>query len=297
MRVSLCIPTLNAASVWRELSSGISKQTQSIDCVLVIDSESADETDDLAIGDGFRVVTIARKEFRHGSTRQQGVEFLDDSDVIVFLTQDAVLASSGAVAQLVSRFSDPKVGAVYGRQLPRKEAGLIEAHARTFNYPSESAVRTRESVATLGLRAIFFSNSFSAYRRVALQSIGGFARDVTFGEDTIVAAQLLLGGWTIAYAADAEVFHSHGYTIAEEYKRYEEIGNLHASHPWLRDNFGHAGGEGVRFVQSQITMLLRQAPWLVPAALLRIGCKFIGYRTGLMRGAKAMPSNHFVDAE
>jgi len=70
-----------------------------------------------------------------------------------------------------------------------------------------------------GFKAIFFSNSFGAYRRKALEEVGGFPKDVNFGEDTVVAGHLLLAGWKIAYAADAEVYHSHSYSICEEFQR------------------------------------------------------------------------------
>jgi len=203
--------------------------------------------------------------------------------VIVFLTQDAILASSEAIARLVSRFDDPRVGAVYGRQLPRRGAGPIEAHARLFNYPGESEMRTLEDVPRLGFKTIFFSNSFGAYRRSALMEVGGFLKESDFGEDTIAAAHLLLAGWKIAYAADAQVYHSHAYSVGEEYRRYVQIGRFHAAQPWLIERFGAVGGEGMRFMRSQLRMLSQEAPVQIPGAVVRAASKWIGYRVGLRK--------------
>ncbi|MFE0678513.1 hypothetical protein ACFW26_34910, partial [Streptomyces sp. NPDC058867] len=46
------------------------------------------------------------------------------------------------------------------------------------------------------------------------------------------------------------VHHSHSYSIGEEFRRYFDVGVMHARAPWLLDRFGKAEGEGKRFVQS-----------------------------------------------
>jgi rhamnosyltransferase len=283
MNFSVCIPTLNASGQWREFEIALRAQSVQPKQVIIIDSESTDGTADRAKQIGFCVERIKRNDFGHGKTRQFAISMVPKSDVIVYMTQDAVLASSNAFATLLRPFEDATVGAVYGRQLPRREAGLIEAHARYFNYPETSAIRSLQDVKQYGIKTAFFSDSFGAYRQSALQQVGCFP-NVDFSEDMLVAARLLLAGWKIAYAADAAVYHSHTFTIAEEYKRYIQIGKIHGSNQWLLEKFGCANGEGFRFVRSQMKMLMLKAPWLIPAALLRIGYKFIGYKIGLRKG-------------
>ena len=180
----------------------------------------------------------------------------------------------------MAAFNDSSVGAAYGRQLPRPYATAIEAHARLFNYPRASATRSLEDANTMGVKAIFFSNSFGAYRRCALQEVGGFPRQSNFGEDTVVAARLLQRGWRLAYVADALAHHSHAYSHIEESRRYYKIGQLHCSEPWLLRDFGKASTEGRKFAASEIQYLLRRAPWLIPDAILRSGLKYLAYRFG-----------------
>lgn len=283
MTFSVCVPTLNAARHWTEFTEALNSQSAKPQRVIVIDSESADGTPELARQAGFELITIKRKEFRHGTTRQLAVGLAQDSDVLVYLTQDAQLAGPHAFAALLCSFQDESVGAAYGRQLPRREAGPIEAHARLFNYPPNSAVRSLESVRDIGFRAIFLSNSFSAYRLSALLTVGGFPDDVNFGEDTIVAARLLLSGHKIAYRGDSEVYHSHSYTVREEFQRYVSVGELHSQNEWLLRNFGGVSGEGLRFIRSEITLLAKRSPWQIPSALLRSGAKFLGYKIGRAR--------------
>jgi rhamnosyltransferase len=279
MRFSVCIPTLNARETWRDFSAALRRQSARPDEVIVIDSSSDDDTAGVAARDGYEVITIAREDFRHGATRQLAAN-RTQSEVIVYLTQDALLASDGAMAQLLRVFDDPTVGAAYGRQLPRHGAGPIEAFARIFNYPESSHTNSVKDIPARGFKTVFFSNSFGAYRMSALRQVGGFPPDANFGEDTVVAAQMVLAGWKIAYVAEAAVYHSHAHTLREEYRRYKAIGELHARQAWMLEKFGHVSGEGMRFLRSMIEYLAGRAPQHIPEALAMVVCKFVGYRVG-----------------
>lgn len=275
------VPTLNAAEDWPLFAPMLLASVRP-EQVLVIDSESTDGTAALARDAGFAVKSIARREFNHGGTRQLAAEMFPEVEILAYLTQDAVLADPQALSKLLEAADDPAIAAVYGRQLPRLAAGAIEAHAREFNYPALSDVHDLASRERLGLKTIFFSNSFAAYRRSALVAVGGFRRDVIFGEDTLLAAKLLLAGHRVAYVAEACVYHSHDYTWAREFQRYFDIGVLHCRERELIQKFGHAGREGERFVLSELRYLRQHDPIRIPSALLRTGLKLLGYRLGKM---------------
>jgi rhamnosyltransferase len=282
------IPTLNAAKDWPSFAPALLLCVPP-EQVLIVDSDSTDGTVSLARNAGFRVHTVRRSEFSHGRTRQMAAELLTDAELIVFMTQDAVLAGPDSIKHLLAPFSDPSVGAACGRQLPRHGATSIEAHARLFNYPAVSNVRTLASRESLGIKAVFLSNSLAAYRRSALMEVGGFPANVIFGEDTIIAARLLLAGYKVAYVAEACAFHSHSYTLLQEFRRYFDIGVLHSRESWLLDEFGHANGEGKRFVLSEMRYLRERDVWRIPSALIRNGVKWIAYRLGCLEsqlGAK-----------
>lgn len=274
------MPTLNAARDWPTFVPALLSCGVRPDQVLIVDSESTDGTTELARAAGFEVVSILRADFNHGGTRQMAADKLAHAEILVYLTQDAVLASPDAIKIMLAAFDDPLVAAACGRQLPRPEAGAIEAHARTFNYPTSSEIRSLTSRDRLGIKAVFLSNSFAAYRRSALLEVGGFPRDVIFGEDTVVAGKLLLSGFKVAYVAEACVYHSHSYTGVQEFRRYFDIGVLHSREHWLIDEFGNATGEGKHFVVSQLKYLRDTDLWQIPSALARIGVKLLGYRLG-----------------
>lgn len=277
---SLIVPTCNAASCWRALCNGIRLQDLRPGQVIILDSSSQDGTGELARNAGFELITIRKEDFDHGRTRHLGAEAASGAEVLLYMTQDAIPAHPEAFRRLLGAFRDPELGAAFGRQIPRASARSIEAHARLFNYPPESRIRSLESRHQIGFKAIFFSNSFAAYRRRALMSVGGFPGGTLFGEDTMVAARLHEAGWKTAYVAEAQVCHSHDYTLAEEFRRYFDIGAFHRRERWLVERYGAATGEGRRFVMSEMRFLLRHDRFAIPYALARTIAKYLAYQAG-----------------
>lgn len=278
-RVSVVIPTRNAGSFAIRQINALKRQTVKCIDTIVIDSESTDGSPDIYRAAGFRVLPIPLGEFDHGATRNLGLT-QSKSDTIVYLTQDAVLLDDHSLERLCVPFSDPKVGVVCGRQIPRNGAGAIERHARLFNYPTVRARRIWPEARNQGIRAIFNSNSFAAYRRKALQDIGGFPEGLIFGEDQIAAGRALLSGWVLVYAEDALVEHSHYYSLVSEFRRYFDIGVHHVHNRALFESFCSIRAEGRRFVLSELRYLLRYAPHRIPEAGLRTAAKLLAYNLG-----------------
>lgn len=280
-KVAIIIPTLNGERELPRLLLAISRQSKRADRRLILDSQSDDETVNVATTHGFDVRIIERHSFSHGGTRQLGVELLSEADIIIFMTQDAILADEMAFERIVACFDDATVGMAYGRQLPKANASPLAAHARLFNYPPDGRTKELRDSAQLGIKTVFVSNSFAAYRREALKAVGGFPPSVILGEDMYVAAKMILAGWKIGYSAEAQVYHSHDYSILEELRRYFDTGVFHVQEPWILDAFGKSEGEGLRFVLSEWKYLWdkRQLHYF-PKSIVHIVAKYIGYQLG-----------------
>jgi len=280
-RVAVVVPTCNAGAVFGVVVDALCNQSQEL-AVTVVDSASIDSTLAVARRADFNLIEISRETFNHGGTRQVAVDCLTDKDIVVFLTQDAILISKDAIEHMLKYFEDKNVAAVCGRQLPRKESTSIEAHARLYNYSSKPCIRSVNDVKSFGLKTVFISNSFSAYRISALNEVGGFPENVIFGEDMYVAAKLINAGYKIAYAADTGVYHSHDYSIWQEFKRYFDMGVFHSHEPWIRQDFGGAEGEGAKFVVSEFKYLLKHEAVRIPEAFFRTILRYTGFRLGLL---------------
>lgn len=281
MNAAVIVPTLNAGHTWVSWIDALLATGMSPDDVYMIDSGSADDTVSQAEKAGFNIKKIAPETFDHGGTRQMAVADLAGYDLAIFLTQDAILSHPDSLKKILAPFTDVNIAAVCGRQLPRRGAGAIESHARLFNYPEISTLNSASDIATKGLKTAFISNSFAAYRISVLKEVGSFPQNVIFGEDMHLAARILKAGYKIAYAAEACVYHSHGYSITQEMKRYFDMGVFHAREPWIRQELGGAEGEGKKFVISELKYLLKNAFWRVPEGVLRTVLRYAGFRLGL----------------
>lgn len=275
--VPTCNPGLRWPTFWHALQSQCAPSLR----VVILDSETDDGSLEGLDTTMCTLHKIRRAAFNHGGTRQEGVDqYARDAEFVVFLTQDAFLAEPHALTRLLAAFDNPQVAAVYGRQLPHSDANPIAAHARNFNYPEEGQTLELADKAEKGLKTCFLSNSFAAYRVTALNEAGGFSSDVILGEDMHLAARLLLAGHAIRYEPSALVYHSHNYSLTEEFGRYFDTGVFHARQAWLLQTFGGAAGEGLKYVHSEIKYIWKNAFWLVPEIVLRTALKFTGYRLG-----------------
>lgn len=286
LSVACVIPTYNGRKDLERLLDSLVLQSASFD-TLIVDSSSSDGTLELARSRCANVTVIDSKDFNHGGTRQMMVERHPGYDVYVYMTQDACLEQSDAIANILLPFADPKVGAVCGRQLPHRDANLLAQHARLFNYPPTSQIKTLADADVLGIKTPFMSNSFAAYRRDALLAVGGFPRHVILSEDMYVAAKMLLDGWKVAYEGSAVCRHSHNYSLLEEFRRYFDIGVFQDRERWIYASFGGIAGEGMRYVKSELAFIGPRRWWWWPMSILRNALKLTAYK--LSRHEKRLP--------
>lgn len=83
IKISLIIPTLNAAEYMPGLIDILGRQSRKPDEIIVIDSESEDATVRMAEQAGFRTLKVKRSEFDHGGTRNYAVA-MSKGDVVMF---------------------------------------------------------------------------------------------------------------------------------------------------------------------------------------------------------------------
>ena len=217
--VSVIVPTLNAEKEIRHLLSALLGQDFPPEEILVIDSSSEDNT--VKICEEFskvQVIRIPREDFDHGKTRDMAVR-RSKGEIVVFLTQDAIPADAGFLGKLISPLKNSEVAVSVGRQLPKQDASKMEALVRRFNYPSESNIRSADDIPRMGIKAFFCSDSCAAYRKDVYLALGGFEYPLKSNEDMFFAAKALQNGYRVVYTADASVYHSHNFSLREQYKR------------------------------------------------------------------------------
>ena len=279
-KTACVIPTRNAGIGFSKLISQIKQQKNVNFKLIIIDSESCDGTDSISRREADLFYSIKVEDFNHGGTRQMIVEKHKEFDYFIFITQDVYLVGDDSFENIIKPLDEPDIGAVCGRQLPHLNATTVAEHARLFNYPSYNFKRSFSDKDRYGIKTAFLSNSFSSYKREALEDIGGFAKNLIMGEDMFAAAKMLLQGYHIYYCADALCRHSHNYTLLEEAKRYFDIGVLHSQQQFIMHKFGGTRGEGIAYLKSELKFAYQHKKRAIIESLIRSFLKICFYKLG-----------------
>jgi rhamnosyltransferase len=246
--------------------------------VLVIDTTSEDQTREMALRMGAQVMMIKPHEFNHGATRERGRKLLG-TEIVIMLTQDAYPVDPGMLGLLVKPLLAGEAAVSYARQIPHRGAGLIESFQREFNYPPASQIRSLADSKNYNVYTFFCSNSCAAWSNAALDQVGGFPA-ILSNEDYVTVARLLSRDYRIAYVAEAQVYHSHTYTLRQEFQRYFDIGYVRNEHRWIRELVGRDESRGLDFTLALLQRAGSRQPWLVPRIIALLWAKWIGYRCG-----------------
>lgn len=279
MNISIIIPTLNAEKHIPALHECLSKQTSQPCEIIIIDSQSTDNTVELFKEMGTRVLTIDRQTFQHGRVRNMGAKEAR-GDVLIFMTQDAIPADEAWLANLVKPICLGQAEASFARQVPYADANALEQYARTTNYPTESRIVSQEDIHSLGGRAFFFSNSCSAIKKETFDALGGFTVGTIMNEDMLLAAKLLQNNYRIAYTSDAIVNHSHNYNFKQTFKRYFDIGVVMRQAQY---DIGAVGmtKTGLSYVKGLLRYLIDERKFhLIPNGMIESGVKWLGFNLG-----------------
>mgnify|MGYP004732553793 FL=1 len=285
-RIEVIIPTYKPGNQLEELLGRLEKQTLLPDRIHIVDTRSGDFPEGLETaerleesGVPLKVTHIEKENFDHGGTRAMAAD-MSSADILVFMTQDALPANPYLLQNLCKAFEGEKIGAAYARQLPKKDCRLLERYTRSFNYPKESKIKSQEDLPKLGIKTYFCSNVCAAYRKDVYDSLGGFEERTIFNEDMILAGKIIQSGYRIAYAADAEVFHSHNYSCKQQFKRNFDLAVSQAEHPEIFEEI-RSENEGIRLVKTTAGYLFKiRKPWLLSSLFFQSASKYLGYRIG-----------------
>ena len=279
--VDVIIPAYHPGNEFTTLIKRLEKQTVSIHRIIVMNTEESMWNKEWEkLSDAMEVHHLTKEEFDHGGTRARAAE-LSDSDVMVFMTQDAMPADRELLAELLKALDqEENIAAAYARQLPNAECSFVERYTRAFNYPDTSLVKTKADLDKYGIKTFFCSNVCAAYKKDIYEKQGGFVRRTIFNEDMICAGNMVKQGYSIAYAADARVYHSHNYSCVQQFHRNFDLGVSQAEHSEIFADVP-SEGEGLRLVKRSMAYLVKTGHvWLIPQLILQSGAKYAGYFLG-----------------
>lgn len=286
MKVSILIPTYNAKNYIDDLITKLDDQVLPDGCkceIIMVDSSSTDGTKQMVEEKYPNVLfhTIPNKEFNHGKTRNL-LAHLASGDYLLFMTQDAIPYNYQLINSMLSNFEDDMVQIVSARQIPREDANPLEKFARSFNYPDIKMIKHKGKINEWGIKTFFNSNVCSMYRASLFHGgeFNGFPEDVILNEDIIFSYHVIMNGYKVIFDNKAMVYHSHNYSLKQQFKRYFDIGIAFRDSKFMLDNVSNEK-EGMRMIKEQMKYLFKHKYFFhIFYSVLEAGTKFVGYNIG-----------------
>ncbi len=288
IETSVVIPTKNGASdIGACLEAVYSQKDAGRFEVLIVDSGSTDGTLEIVRRYPIRLEQIPPEAFHHARTRNYAAA-LASGRFLVFLSQDAIPARDTWLAAFLNNFSEPSVGAVYGRQLPKPASGLERRAAFATLYNDARIVKMPMDGVGLGYRYYHFSNANSAIRKTAWYATK-FPEELKVFEDVGIAKRILDSGWSIVYEPEAPVYHSHDFPLSMLFKRYFDVGVVYQRLGiWNSNSRAALWKDGLRGFRDKLGLLLREgAPGDARSSIIKDIGKYVAIRLG--RSERLLP--------
>lgn len=178
--------------------------------VVVIDSGSTDGTVQIAETYNARVTTINKSEFSFGRSLNRACSF-STGDILVFVSGHCVPADKNWLQHLCQPIFDGKAVYTYGRQVGDDTNNFSERRIFAKYFPEQSAIPQE---------GFFCNNANSALLRSVWKE-NPFNEELTGLEDMALGLKLVKQGLSLAYVAEAAVFHHHQESWGQVRRRFE----------------------------------------------------------------------------
>jgi len=219
-RVSIIIRARNDMPLIRRTIAALKTQTLPLR-VFAFDNASTDGTREELAGFADQLIDVPDGSYVPGKVLNHGMR-ISDSEFVVFLNSDCVPMHPECLENLLAAFSvapEERCAAVFGRQIPRQDCIDI------FYKDTEDTFGD-------GLRQKYWKHCFSMASSAVSRKVWEkypFREDIQYSEDIDWTWRVRQEGFSIRYAADSTVEHSHNYTPAQFYRRQFGEGRAEAA--------------------------------------------------------------------
>lgn len=262
--VSLVIPAHNAEPWIGECLASVRAQDYPTDRleVIVVDNASTDRTAAICRDLGYPPLRCERPGA--SAARNAGIARAR-GEIVAFLDSDAV-ADPDWLSRLVGVFADASVGGAGGRIDPHRVVSGAEFHA----YLTHLLDQSRHIAGKPPFMLPFVATANAAFRRSALEAVGGFDEGLSICEDADLCWRLQWAGHRIVYAPEARVRHHHRRDRRAYFRQVHHYGRgtvrLFAKHRgrlgrrvWI--DWGHLGMLCLALLRVPIMPLVARQRW------------------------------------
>jgi glycosyltransferase involved in cell wall biosynthesis len=199
-QASVIIPVHNEAKTLGRCLGALAAQTGAPDDldIIVVDDASRDGTAEVAQAYGVRVVALPVQQGPAVARNAGAAEAR--GEVLLFIDADCEAAPDWC-QEMLRPLAAADIGGAYGAYRSR-QTGWVARLAQAEFEERYARLARRESID-------FFATHAAAIRRTAFLQMGGFRSDLRGNEDVELAFRLSQGGYRLAFAPRAVVYHEH----------------------------------------------------------------------------------------
>ena len=211
-KISIIVRTKNEARWIGHCLKSIYEQNYPSFEVILVDNESTDNT--LEIAKRFPIAKFLKiKEFKPGKAINMGIE-ASEGNLICCISAHCIPKQKDWLINLANNLiGDPKVGGVYGRQIPTSFTDAIDKRDLVIVFGRDKRIQIKD---------YFFHNANSMFRKSLWEKFP-FDNDVSNIEDRVWGKKIIENGYSIIYEPSAEVFHHHGLHQGNNPKRAQGV--------------------------------------------------------------------------
>jgi rhamnosyltransferase len=186
--------------------------------LLALDNASSDGTVEELKKYTDRIINIPAGQYVPGRVLNLGMES-STGELVVFLNSDCTPRNEYWLEELLAGFDNDQVAAVFSRQVPRPDCQPIFAKDTDDTYGD-------------GARQKYWRHCFSMASSAIRRSVWArrpFNEKIQYSEDIEWTWWARRQGFTIRYAPQSIVAHSHNYTLRQFYRRHFGEGKADAA--------------------------------------------------------------------
>lgn len=205
-KFSIVIRTYNEEKWIGEVLKSIYSQTYKDFEVIIVDSESTDQTLKICKEYDCKIVSIKKEKFNYSYASNVGAENAK-GDIICYLSGHSVVATNEYLSHANELFNNNKIGAAYGEVIALPDGSIIEKIFNNYGYAkSKKKGLIYENEIHPGILSC--SNAMirkSEWKKNKFKEALGRG-----GEDVEMAYSIIKGGYEIVRSPKLLVKHSHG---------------------------------------------------------------------------------------
>lgn len=206
-KVSIILRNKNSEETLAEVLKSLFAQTFLDFELIVMDSGSRDRSLSWLKGCAHQLYELPPEDYFPGKVLNQAARRAR-GEILVFLNSDVVMMHPQVLEALLAPFEEPEVSASFARQLPRPEADpwVRRDYAKAFPAVGPAPDWMKLSLPLAAMRK-------SAWEKMPFYTWAWGSEDTEWG----TRAQQC--GKKVVYVPEAEVMHSHNYTLSQLYGR------------------------------------------------------------------------------